>query len=225
MFIIQDKTTYGQGIADEVQKAFVKMGGTVVAYEGITPGESDFNAVLNKVASMKPDVLFFGGMYPEGGLLVKQMKEKQIAAKFIGPDGLENSDFVKIGGDAVIGQYYTSMCADISKTSEGAAWIKAYKEKFSRDPEAWAVYGYDSMGVVLDALKKVATENTGKKPTREQLTKAIRATSGYKGIATNVTFDKRGDNVDALMYVYGYNEAKYPATLINTVEAKGYLKP
>ncbi len=225
LFIIQDKTTFGQGIADQVKLAFEKLGGEIVGYEGITPGESDFNGVLNKVAAVKPDALFFGGMYPEGGLIVKQMNEKQITAKFIGCDGVENSDFVKIGGNAVIDQYYTSTCANISKSEKGAAWVKTYSTKFGKDPEAWAVYGYDSMGVVLDALKRVVAANPGVKPTRELLTKAIRETNGYQGIATTVSFDKRGDNIDALVYVYQYKEAKYPADLVNTVESKPYLKP
>jgi branched-chain amino acid transport system substrate-binding protein len=126
-FVIHDKTTYGQGVADEFKKRFADKGGTVAGYEGITAGESDFSGVLNKVAQVKPDVVYFGGMYPEGSLIIKQMKEKNITAKFIGPDGMDSAEVVKIAGDSSKGIYYTTMAADVSLTEEGRAWAEKYK--------------------------------------------------------------------------------------------------
>lgn len=224
VFIIHDKTTYGQGIADEFKKRIEDKGGKVVGYEGITAGEADFNGVLNKVVSSKPDVLYFGGIYPEGSLLIKQMREKNITAKFIGADGMDSGEVIKIAGDSAIGAYYTSISSDVTITEQGKAWAEKYKQKFKKTPENWTVYGYDAMNVVLDALKKGIENNGSKMITKEQLIKEVRGTKGFSGIAAKVTFNAKGDNEDAVMYVSEFKEAKYPPTVVKTVEAKEYIK-
>lgn len=223
-FVIQDKTTYGQGVADEFKKRFAEKGGTVVGYEGITAGESDFSGVLNKVTTVKPDVVYFGGIYPEGSLIIKQMKEKNITAKFIGPDGMDSDEVIKIAGDSAKGIYYTTMAADITSTDAGKAWAEKYKKEFGKSPENYAVYGYDAMNVLLDGLKKAIENNGNKKPTQEQVTKAVRAIKGFEGIATKVSLNSKGDNLDAVMFISQFKEAKYPPTVVKTITAKDYLK-
>lgn len=223
-FIIQDKTTYGQGVADEFKKTFEQNGGNIVGYEGITAGESDFNGVLNKVSSVNPDVVYFGGIYPEGSLIIKQMKEKNIQAKFIGPDGMDSSEVVKIAGESAVGVYYTSISADITITDAGKEWAKKYQTKFGKAPENWSIYGYDAMNTMLNGIKKAIEDNGGKKPSREQVVKAVRGIKGFEGVATKVTFNSKGDNEDAVMYVCQFKEAKYPSTVVKSVTAKEYLK-
>ncbi|GIM28012.1 branched chain amino acid ABC transporter substrate-binding protein [Clostridium polyendosporum] len=223
-FVIHDKTTYGQGVADEFKKTFETNGGNIVGYEGITAGESDFNGVLNKVSSVKPDVVYFGGIYPEGSLIIKQMKEKNIEAKFIGPDGMDSSEVVKIAGESAVGVYYTSMSADVTVTDAGKEWAKKYEAKLGKAPENWSIYGYDAMNVMLDGIKKAIEDNDGKKPSREQVVKSVRAIKGFEGVATKVTFNSKGDNEDAVMYVCQFKEAKYPSTVVKSIKAKDYLK-
>lgn len=224
VFIIQDKTTYGQGVADEVKKRFEEIGGQVLGYEGITPGESDFSAVEEMVRASGAQAVYFGGIYPEGSLLIKQLKEKGIDIKFLGPDGMDSAEVINIAGDAAIGTYYTSLASDISTTEAGAKFVAKYKEKFKKAPEAYASYGYDAMNVALNGILAAAKENGGKKPTREQVVAATRATSGYKGLATNVSFNGIGDNTEATVYVLGFEEAKYPAKVAKSIPAAGYLK-
>ena len=223
-FIVQDKTTYGQGVADEFKKEFEKVGGQVLGYEGITQGESDFSAVEEKIRAAKPAAVYFGGIYPEGSLLMKQLKDKGIDAKFIGPDGMDSAEVIKIAGDAAIGTSYTSLAADISGTPSGKAFVEKYTKQFNKPPEAYASYGYDAMNVVLNGILAAAKENGGKKPTKEAVVKAVRATSGFKGLATNVTFNKIGDNTEATIYVLTFKEAKYPPVVSKQIPAKGYLK-
>lgn len=223
-FVIQDKTTYGQGVADEFKKRFSDKGGSVVGYEGITAGESDFSGVLNKVASVKPDVVYFGGIYPEGSLIIKQMREKNITAKFIGPDGMDSEEVIKIAGDSAKGIYYTTMAADITLTDAGKAWSEKYKKEFGKTPENYAAYGYDAMNVLLDGLKKAIQDNGNKKPSQTQVTKAVRAVKGFAGIATSVTFNSKGDNEEAKMFITQFKEVKYPPSVVKTITAKDYLK-
>ncbi|MHB1044078.1 MAG: branched-chain amino acid ABC transporter substrate-binding protein [Eubacteriales bacterium] len=224
VFIIHDKTAYGQAIADEVKKRVEADGAAVAGYEGITAGETDFSAVLNKVVGEKPGVVYFGGIYPEGSLLIKQMKEKGISAKFIGPDGMDEAEVVKIAGDAAIGSYYTSPAADITLTPEGKEWAKRFQEKFGKQPANWSAYGYDAMNVIIEGLKKAIADNGGKKPTRQQVCAAVRATKDYKGITSTITFDDKGDNKGAKLYIAEFKEAKYPPKVIKNVSAGEYLK-
>jgi len=224
IFVVHDKTTYGQAIADEVKARAPKVGMEVVGYEGITAGESDFSAVLNKVAVVKPDVLYFGGIYPEGSLIIKQMKDKGITAKFIGPDGMDDPEEVKIAGQAVIGTFYTSPAADISRTPKGKAWVDSFKAKFGKEPSNWSAYGYDAMNVIIEGLKKAIETNGGKKPTRQQVSEAVRAVKGLEGITSTISFDEKGDNKGAKLYVAEFKEAKYPPTVVKEVNAGEFVK-
>lgn len=118
-FIIHDKTAYGQGLSDQVKLQFEKDGVQLLGYEGITQGEKDYSAVLNQVTAKNPDIIFFGGLYPEGGILVKQAREKGYKGYFMGGDGLDSSDMIKIAGDAVEGVVFTSVAGDVTQTEEG----------------------------------------------------------------------------------------------------------
>lgn len=224
VFIIQDKTTYGQGVADEFQKRFQAIGGTVLGYEGITAGEADYSAVEEMIRATGAQAVFFGGIYPEGGLLIKQLKEKGIEVAFLGPDGMDSAELVSIAGDAVIGTYYTSVAADISGTEKGAAFAAAYTAKYNKHAEGFAAYGYDAMNVALDGIKKAIADNGGALPTRAQVATTIRATSGFEGVATNVTFNSIGDNTEATVYVLGFKAAAYPPEVIKAIPVAEYLQ-
>jgi branched-chain amino acid transport system substrate-binding protein len=224
IFIIQDKTTYGQGVADEFKKQALKDAAQIVGYEGITQGESDFSAVLNEVASKNPDLVYFGGTYPEGSLILKQMRAKGISAKFMGPDGMDSSEVIKIAGNAATGAYYTSVAADPLLTDKGKEWVDRYEKKFGKKPESYSVYGYDAMSVLLDGILKASQDNGNKKPTREQVSKSVRSTQNFHGIITNVSFDDKGDNKDAMVYIYEFKTPSYPGVLVKGMPVKQYLK-
>jgi branched-chain amino acid transport system substrate-binding protein len=224
VFILQDKTAYGQGVADEFEKRFKALGGMVVGSEGITPGEADYSAVEEMIRATGAQAVFFGGIYPEGGLLIKQLAEKGIEVEFLGPDGMDSAEVVNIAGDAVIGTFYTSVAADISGTEKGAAFAAAFAAKYGKAPEGFSAYGYDAMNVALDAIKAAIAAGGGALPTREQVTASIRATEGFVGVATNVTFNDIGDNTEATVYVLGFDAASYPPKVIQAIPVKDYLK-
>lgn len=214
IFIIQDKTAFGTGVAEEVKKEAEKLGATVQAFEGITVGEKDFNGVINQVVSKKPDAVYFGGLYTEAGIIVKQMREKGIDVPFVGADALDSSGLVDIAGEAVINTYYTSVAGEVSSTESGKEFVKKYEEKYAgKKAEAFSVYGYDTMGVILAAVEKAIADGGGEKPTREQVAEIIRATNGYQGALAGVSFDEKGDNSQASIYLFKFEEASYPGTL------------
>ena len=214
IFIIQDKTAFGTGIAEEVKKEAEKLGATIQAFEGITVGEKDFNGVINQIVSKKPDAVYFGGLYTEAGIIVKQMREKGITVPFVGADALDSSGLVDIAGEAVINTYYTSVAGEVSSTDAGKEFVKTYEEKYAgKKAEAFSVYGYDTMGVILAAIEKTIEANDGKKPSREQVAEAIRATQDFQGALASVSLDEKGDNSKAQIYLFKFEEASYPGTL------------
>lgn len=212
IFIIQDKTAYGSGLAEAFRDAAKKLGAKIVGYEGITVGEKDFNGVLSEAASKKPDLLYFGGVYAEGGLIIKQARDKGLNIPIMGGDGLDSSSTVTIAGNAVKNVYLTSVAADATKTAAGKKFADKYKKEFNKNIESYSAYGYDSTGVLLDGILKAIDANDGKLPSREQVTKAVRGVQDYQGIVTKVSFDNKGDNKYAKIYIYKFNKVAYPAS-------------
>lgn len=210
IFVIQDKTAYGTGLADAFKKAAEDAGAEILGYEGITVGEKDFNGVLTQVLSKKPDLVFFGGLYTEGGQLIRQARDKGIDIPFMGGDGMDSSTLVEIAGDAVENVYYTSVAADASKTTEGKDFSSKYKEKFNKNVESYSAYGYDSMSVLLNGLEAAIEGSDGDLPAREKVAEEIRKIQDFQGVVTKVGFDDIGDNKFAKVYIYKFSEAKYP---------------
>ncbi|MGL4820569.1 MAG: branched-chain amino acid ABC transporter substrate-binding protein [Bacilli bacterium] len=218
VYVLQDKTAYGVGLANAFKAEFEKLGGEVLGDDGVTQGEKDFNGVINAVKAKNPDFVFFGGLYSEGGIIVKQMVEKGINIPFLGGDGLDSSTLVEIAGDAVKNVLMTSVAGDVTQSEEGKKFAENYKAKFNKNIESFSAYGYDSMGVVLAGLEQAVKDNGNAVPTREQLRDAIRVVKDYQGIATQVTFDEKGDNAFAKVYVYKFEEAVYPAKQVAQIQ-------
>ncbi|MBB5148720.1 MULTISPECIES: branched-chain amino acid ABC transporter substrate-binding protein [Ureibacillus] len=217
IFVIQDKTAYGTGIADAFVAEAEKLGAEIVGYEGITVGEKDYNGVINQALNKKPDLIFFGGIYSEGGIIIKQARDKGINVPIMGGDGMDSSGLVDIAGEAVKNVYITSVAGDTSSTPEGKKFMDDYKAKFNKEAEAFSAYGYDAMGVFLQGLENAIKANGGKLPPKEAVVEAVRAITDYQGVITDVSFDEKGDNKNAKVYLYKFEEAKYPASYVGEV--------
>jgi branched-chain amino acid transport system substrate-binding protein len=108
VYIIHDKTLYGQGVADNFRNEAKKLGLNILGYDG-TEERANFAPMIIPLKAKNPDLVYFGGIYHQGGLLLKQMREKGVKAAFMGPDGLDSSEMVKIAGQHVTGSYYTTV--------------------------------------------------------------------------------------------------------------------
>lgn len=208
VFVIHDKTAYGQGLAEQVKAQFEKDGVQVLGYEGITQGEKDFSAVINQILSKQPDMVYFGGIYSDGGIIVKQAREKGYKGIFMGADALDSSDMIKIAGSAVEGVYFTALAGDIKQTEEGKKWAEEYEKTMGKKAEAYSAYGFEAMNVVLGGLKEAIKANGGKKPTREQVLEAVHKTKDFQGKFAKVTFDEKGDNIFADVFMFKYEKDK-----------------
>ncbi|MBI3896898.1 MAG: branched-chain amino acid ABC transporter substrate-binding protein [Gammaproteobacteria bacterium] len=200
VYVINDKTAYGAGVADAFEAAVKKAGVKVMLASGVDDKETDFSSVLNRAAIDKPDIIYFGGYYQQGGLLLKQMRQKKVGAVFMGGDGLDSGDLQKIAGsENVTKAYFTTLGVPLSKLPAAKKFAEVYKTKFNKDPEAYSAYGYDSMRVVLQAIADSAKANGGNKPSREQVAAAVRKVK-FDGLTGKISFNSRGD-IEVAKYV------------------------
>ncbi len=165
--VIDDRTAYGQGVAEEFEKAAKAAGGTIVGHEFTTDKSTDFNAILTKLKGAKPDVLFFGGMDAVGGPMLKQVKQLGMNVKFMGGDGLCTGELAKLAGDA-IGEDMV-VCAEAGGVDGDfkaplEAWKTKFKEKNGVDVQIYAPYVYDAVNVLAAAMVKAGSADPGEVP-------------------------------------------------------------
>ena len=204
--IIHDNTLYAKGLAEATRDALGKMSGVqVVFFDAITPGEKDFSATLTKVKSLNPDVTYFTGYYPEGGLVAKQFKELGVPGKFMAGDANNDPTFIKEAGDAAQGVYVTSTPLPQDQGT-AKAFIDRYKARWHQDPGPYSALEYDSVGVVIDAMERAHSAD------RAAIIKALAATSGYQGATGKVGFDKKGDRNSVLYITYVIKGDKFVPT-------------
>jgi branched-chain amino acid transport system substrate-binding protein len=195
-YIVHDKTTYGQGVAEAFKADLEKKGVKIVGFDG-TEEKSNFDPILTPIKAKNPDLIYFGGIYDQGAPFFKQAREKGIKAKFLGPDGLDSSDLVKIAGKTVVGMYYTTAAAPAS-SPQAKKFADDFKKKFGKNPEPYAAESYVATAIALKAVESVVAG--GKAPAREAIASAIR-TVKYTGMTGAIEFDDKGDPKKATYYV------------------------
>ena len=197
VYIIHDKTTYGQGVAEFFKADAEKKGIKVLGFEG-TEEKSNFDPIITPLKAKNPSLVYFGGIYEQAAPFFKQAREKGVKAKFMGPDGLDSSDLTKIAGKAVVGMNYTSVAGPVSVYPQAKQFAEEFKKKFGKNPEPFAAQAYDSAVIAIKAIE--AATKGGKAPTRDAVTAAIRDVR-YNGITGSVEFDSKGDPKKALYFV------------------------
>jgi branched-chain amino acid transport system substrate-binding protein len=197
VYIIHDKTTYGQGVAEFFKADAEKKGIKVLGFEG-TEEKSNFDPIITPMKAKNPSLVYFGGIYEQAAPFFKQAREKGVKAKFMGPDGLDSSDLTKIAGKTVVGMNYTSVAGPVSVYPQAKQFAEEYKKKFGKNPEPFAAQAYDATVIAIKAIEAVT--KGGKAPTRDAVTAAIRDVR-YNGITGSVEFDAKGDPKKALYFV------------------------
>jgi len=184
--IVDDRTAYGQGLADVVEKVAKEKGVKVVAREFTNDKATDFNAILTKIRAAKPDVVMYGGMDATAGPMAKQMKQLGIKAPMLAGDGVCSPEFIKLAGDAA-GILTCSMAGEaVEKLPKGADFVAKYKAKFNQDVQIYSPYSYDAVYVIAEAIKAAGSAE------RAAITAAIPKTN-YGGVTGQITFDEKGD--------------------------------
>jgi branched-chain amino acid transport system substrate-binding protein len=199
--IIDDRTAYGQGLADVVEKVAKEKGVKVVAREFTNDKATDFNAILTKVRGAKPDVVMYGGMDATAGPMAKQMKQLGIKAPLLAGDGVCSPEFIKLAGDAA-GILHCSMAGEaIEHMAKGADFVARYKAKFNQDVQVYSPYSYDAVYVIADAIKRAG------KADRAAITAAMPATM-YNGLTGTIAFDEKGDIKNGAISMFQVKDSK-----------------
>lgn len=195
--IIDDRTAYGQGLADEFRKAAEAAGLKVVANEYTNDKATDFKAILTKIKSKKADLVFFGGMDAQGGPLVKQMKDLGIKAKFLGGDGVCTPEFMKLGGPAADGQYCSLPGMPLEQLAKGPEFKSKFTTKFGYEIQLYAPNVYDAVMVIADSMKRADSIEPAK------YLPEIGKTN-MEGVSGKIEFDEFGDLKGGAISVYQY---------------------
>ena len=195
VFIVHDKTSYGQGVAEFFRQEAERIGIEVKGFEG-TEEKANFDALITPIMAANPDMVYFGGIYDQSGVLFKQAREKGYMGTFMGPDGQDSSELVNIAGAALLdggGMVYSTVSGPASVYPDTAKFVEDFKAKFGSDPQPFAAQGFDSMAICLKAIENAANAKGGELPTREEVANAIRELKDFKGITGTFTFNNIGD--------------------------------
>jgi branched-chain amino acid transport system substrate-binding protein len=200
--IIDDRTAYGQGLADEFEKAVKTRGATIVKREFTSNTATDFNAILTSIKSTQPDVVFYGGMDAQAGPLAKQMKRLGLKAKLMGGDGWQSPEFIKLAGDASEGQYASSCGVSRDEMPGFYEFNKKFKAKFGTEVQVYAPYEYDAVRILVDAMQRANSSDP-----KSYLPEV--AKTNYEGVTGKISFDENGDVKNGAVTVYQVKGGKW----------------
>ena len=209
--VIDDRTAYGQGVAEEFTKAVKAAGGKIVGTEFTTDKATDFMPILTTLKGKKPDVIFFGGMDAVAGPMMRQMKNLGIKAKFMGGDGICSSELAKLAGDGMAdGQVVCAEAGGVEGSQKAGLdkFNADFKKKFNADVQVYAPYVYDALNVMVAAMVKAGSSEPAK------YLPELAKTAGYKGVTGNISFDEKGDVKNGALTLYTYKGGKRDAIAV-----------
>ncbi|KQW03026.1 branched-chain amino acid ABC transporter substrate-binding protein [Rhizobacter sp. Root1221] len=203
--VIDDRTAYGQGVAEEFVKAVTAAGGTVASRQFTNNKEKDFSSILTAIKATKPDVVFFGGMDAVAGPMLRQMKQLGIDSKFMGGDGICTGELPNLaGGGLVQGQIVCAEAGGVEGEEKAGMeeFKKRFKEKFNVDVKLYAPYVYDAVNVLVAAMVKADSADPAK------YLPVLAKTEGYKGVTGTIAFDEKGDIKNGALTLFTFNGDK-----------------
>jgi branched-chain amino acid transport system substrate-binding protein len=199
--IIDDRTAYGQGLADQVEKSAKAAGAEIVAHEYTTDRSTDFLAILTSLKAKNPDVVFYGGMDVQAGPMIKQMRSLGLTAKFLGGDGMQSNEFVKIAGADAEGAMASTPGLPISDMQNG----KDFEEKFNAQygkVQNYAPYAYDAVMVLVEAMQKAGSAEP------EKYLPVLMKTD-RNGVTGQIRFDEKGDIRGGAVTLYRVQDGQW----------------
>ena len=196
--VIDDRTAFGQGVAEEFKKQARASGMTVAGHEFTTDRAFDFNAILTKLKNKKIEAIFFGGYAPQAAPMARQMKQLGINAKLLGGDTICTAEMGKLGGESVGENVLCSQGgAVLDKASAGPAFKARFKARFRKDPDVYAAAYYDATMLYAQGMQKSASVDP-------QKVGAAVSAGTYQGVAGSYAFDARGDMKESPVTIYTF---------------------
>jgi branched-chain amino acid transport system substrate-binding protein len=202
--IIDDRTAYGQGVAEVFKKTAMAKGIQIVDEQYTNDKATDFMAILTAIKSKNPDGVFYGGMDPQGGPMLRQMEQLGMTnVKFFGGDGICTAKLAELSGGAkTLGNV---VCAEggasLEKMPGGTAWKKRYDEKYPGQFQVYSPYTYDAVGLLVAAMEKAGSADP-------KVYMPVLAKIEYQGVTTKIAFEPDGELKNPAMTLYSYKDGK-----------------
>ncbi|MFJ2604477.1 branched-chain amino acid ABC transporter substrate-binding protein [Streptomyces sp. NPDC091279] len=215
-FVVDDKQTYGAGLAKIFNEKFTKYGGTVVGTDHVNTGDKDFGSLVTKIKNSGADLLYYGGQYDESSLITKQLKDAGVKIPLFGGDGMFASTYIETAGKAAEGDLATSVGVPVDTLPAAKQFVETYKAKgYKGDYGAYGGYSYDAATAIIKAVKAVKDANSGKLPTdindlRSKVVTEVQK-SDFQGITGKVSFDQYGDTGNKQLTVYQVTNGAWKA--------------
>ncbi len=181
--LIDVRQDYSVGLAAAFKDYFTKHGGTIVGEQSYSSGDQDFKAQLTSIKSTNPEAIFVPGYYNEVGLIARQSHELGLTVPLMGGDGWDSPTLTQIGGPAIEGDFFSNHFSTDDTSPVVQGFVKDYRARFNKDPDAMAALGYDGAGVLLDAMKRAGSTDP------QKLRDAIAATKNYVGVTGTITIN------------------------------------
>lgn len=194
--VVHDKTTYGQGLADAAKGFMNAAGMKEVLYEGVNAGEKDYSALVSKLKAAGADVLMWGGLHTEGGLIIRQMRDQGLKTVMLSGDGITSAEFATIGGDGVVGTLM-SFGPDPLKNPAAKGVIEKFRAK-KYEPEAYTLYSYAAVQIMKQAAEKAGAIDPKK------MADVVHSGYTFDTVLGKLAYDAKGDrkDVDYVMYTW-----------------------
>jgi branched-chain amino acid transport system substrate-binding protein len=200
--VIHDKTAYGQGVAEEFQKRFKELGGKVTAFDGLQTGDRDFRALLTRIKGTQPGLIYFGGVYSEGGILLRQARDLGFKGYFLGSEANYDQAFIDTAGPAAEGAFITFLGCLPQWMPSAKEFLQKFKEHYPGVAnKSYDHYGYEAAGIVVEAVKNVG-------PDRKKIIDYLRGIK-YAGVLGTTQFDEKGDTLNKTITIFRITDGKF----------------
>ncbi|MFA3841671.1 branched-chain amino acid ABC transporter substrate-binding protein [Streptomyces sp. NPDC056910] len=216
VFVVDDKQTYGAGLAKLFKAGFTKAGGKVTGQDHVNTGDTDFSALVTKIKNSKADLVYYGGQYDESEKLTKQLKDGGAKVPLFGGDGMFSDTYIQTAGKTSEGDLATSVGQPVDSLPSAADFIKKYKASgLKGDYGTYGGYSYDAATAIIKAIGNVVKDGKVPSDARSKIVGEVQKTK-FDGIAGPVSFDEYGDTTNKQLTVYQVVDGKWKAVKSGT---------
>ncbi|NLK08277.1 MAG: ABC transporter substrate-binding protein [Firmicutes bacterium] len=188
---------YSVGLTDVFIETFGNLGGKVVAAESYSEGDQDFKAQLTKIRARNPEAVYVPGYYTEAGLIARQMRQLGMEQPILGPDGFDSPKLFEIGGEAILGSYFTNHYSKETEDPVSKQFVADYREKYGVDPDGFAALAYDAALILFEAIERAGEDALSKNiaAARQAIRDAMAETKDLEAVTGTLTFDENRNPV------------------------------
>lgn len=219
VYVVDDKQTYGAGLAKLFTAGFKKTGGKVVGTDHVNTGDKDFSTLVTKIKNSGADLLYYGGQYDESQILTKQLKDAGAKIPLFGGDGMFSDTYIKTAGKSAEGDLSTSVGVPVTTLPAAKDFISTYKaKKYPGDYGTYGGYSYDAATAIIKAIGNVVKDGKVPSDARGKIVEEVQK-GKFDGIAGPVAFDEYGDTTNKQLTVYQVTKGEWKAVKSGTYDA------